>query len=225
MRRVLCAVVLALMGVSQAPGEFRYQVKRDKLWGGESGVLTVDESGIQYRSESGKTALKFAFEDIRKADVSDRRKILLYTYDRARKRLTGASRFEFSLREGTTGSALTQFLEVRMERPVIGAYQVEGADVDMPAYHRHGLGGCHGILQFGAAGVVFESKDPKHSRTWTYDEIQTIGTTDPFNLRLTSYAETFNFDLKRRLSPEDYRTLWRRLYITDTQASEMRGHY
>ena len=108
MRRALCAVVLSVLGISQAVGEFRYEVKRDKLWGGELGVLTVDEGGIQYRSENGKTALAFAFEDIRKADLSDPRRIWLYTYDRAKKRLTWAQRFEFDLREGTTSSALTR---------------------------------------------------------------------------------------------------------------------
>ena len=225
MRRTLCIAVLSIAGISQAPGEFRYEVKLDKLWGGEPGVLTVDEGGIHYRSENAKTALDLDFEDVRKADVSDPRKIRLYTYDRAKKRLTRASRFEFTLREGTTSPALTQFLVARLERPVVGSHQVEKAGVEIPAYHRHGLGGCHGILRFGSAAIVFESEEPKHSRTWTHEDIQTIGTMNAFHFRLTSYAETFNFDLKRRLSADDYRTLWRHVYLTDNQVSEMHGHY
>jgi len=222
MRRALCALVLSVLGISQAVGEFRYEVKRDKLWGGEPGVLTVDEGGIQYRSENGKTALAFAFEDIRKADVSDPRRIRLYTYDRAKKRLTGAQRFKFDLREGPISSALTHVLAVRLHRPVVGSYPVEKTDVEIPAYHRHGLGGCHGVLRFGSAGVAFESEAPKHSRTWRFEDIQTVGTMNAFHFRLTSYAETFNFDLKERLSPEDYRSLWRRVYTNDFQARALR---
>jgi hypothetical protein len=43
-----------------------------------------------------------------------------------------------------------------------------------------------------------------------------------FHFRLASYAETFNFDLKERLSPEDYRSLWRRVYTNDFQAGGVR---
>ena len=39
----------------------------------------------------------------------------------------------------------------------------------------------------------------------------------PFHFRLTTYAETYNFDLKQRLSAEDYRSIWRGVY---SQASE-----
>ena len=212
MRRTLCIAVLSIAGISQAPGEFRYEVKRDKLWGGEPGVLTVDEGGIHYRSENAKTALDLDFEDVRKADVSDPRKIRLYSYDRAKKRFTRPRKFKFNLREGTTSSDLREFLAARLERHVVGAYAIDQAGLEIPAYHRHVLGGCHGVLQSGAAGVAFQSRDPKHSRTWTYEDIQTIGTMNTFHFRLTSHAETFNFDLKQRLSSEDYREVWRQVY-------------
>jgi len=214
MKKGPAILLLALLAVSQAAGEFRYEVKRDKLWGGESGVLTIGKGGIRYRSENGKTALDFVFEDIRKADVSHPRRIRLYTYDRAKKRLTLPSQFEFKLREETTSPALTQFLTVRLERPVIGAYPVEETGLEAPAYHRHILGGCHGVLRFGSEAVVFDSDNPQHSRTWTYQDIQTIGTMNPFHFRLTSYAETYNFDLKRRLPPGRYREIWRLVYAT-----------
>ena len=220
MRRALCAVVLSVLGISQAVGEFRYEVKRDKLWGGEPGVLTVDEGGFQYRSENGKTALNFAFGEIRKADVSDPHRIRLYTYDRAKKRLTRPSEFEFNLREGTTDSTLAQFLAARLERPVVGAYQISEDGLQVSAYHRHSLSGCHGVLRFSAAAVVFESKDPAHSRTWAYEDIQTVGTMNLFHFRLTSYAETFNFDLKQRLSSENYREVWRHVYTRGFRTSE-----
>lgn len=212
MRETLLAAVVFTIGLSQAFGQFRYEVKRDRLLGTESGILTIDEDGIWYRSENGKTALNFGFEDVRRADLSDPRKVRIFTYDRALKRLTGPSQIEFSLRDGTTSSGMTKFLAAHLERPVIGAYQIEETDHDVPAYHRHALGGCHGALRFGSAGIVFESENARHSRTWTYENIQTIGTMSTYHFRLTSYAETFNFDLKQRLASEIYREAWRRVY-------------
>ncbi len=212
MRKAFLTVILFTAGVSQAFGQFRYEVKRDKLWGAENGVLTIDENGIRYHSENGKTVLNFGFEDIRKADVSDPRKIRLFTYERALKRLTGPRQIEFSLREGATSSGLTQFLATNLERPVVGAYQIDESGHDVPAYHRHAFGGCHGTLRFGSAAVVFESEMPRHSRTWTFEDIQTIGTMSAYHFRLTSYTETFNFDLKQRLASEIYREVWRSVY-------------
>lgn len=219
---MVAVILLTAVGISQAAGEFHYEVKRDKLWRAEPGALTIDERGIQYRSDNGKTALDFRFEDIRKADVSDSRKIRLFTYDRAAKRLTQPRLFEFALRGETASIALTQFLAASIQRPVVGSYPVESSGPEILAYHRHGLGGCHGVLRLGPKAVVFGSADPKHSRTWIYEDIQTIGTMNAFHFRLTSHAETFNFDLKQRLSPEDYRTLWQRVYTTGFQAGEVR---
>jgi hypothetical protein len=220
MKSRLVAMLLITFGISHAAGEFRYEVKRDKLWRSERGVLTVNEQGMQYRSENGKTALDFAFADIRKADVSDPRKVRLYTYDRAKMRFTQPREHEFELREGATNAGLAQFLAGRMERPILGAYELANAGAEIPAYHRHALGGCHGVLRFGPLAIQFESKDPTDSRTWVYADIETVGTMSPFHFRLTSYAETYNFDLKERLSPEDYRTVWHRVYTADFQTSE-----
>ena len=215
MKSCLVAMLLITFEISQAADQFQYEVRRDKLSGSERGVLTVNERGIQYRSDNGKTALDFAFGDIRKADVSDPHKIRLYTYDRAKRRLTQPREHEFELREGTTNAGLARFLAERLKRPILGAYELANAGPEIPAYHRHALGGCHGVVRFGPQAIQFESKDPTHSRTWVYADIETVGTMNPFHFRLTSYAETYNFDLKERLDPENYRTIRARVYTAD----------
>ena len=63
----------------------------------------------------------------------------------------------------------------------------------------------------------------KHSRTWVHADIETIGTMDPFHFRLTTYAETYNFDLKERLSPEDYRSVWHSLYSQTSESQPGRS--
>ncbi len=215
MKKRLLLMLLIAFGTLWAADAFRYEVKRDKLWRSERGVLTVNEQGIQYRSENGKTALDLPFLDVRKVDVSDPHKIRVQTYDRAKKRLSQPGEHEFELREGTTSAGLTQFLVERMKRPVLGTYELANTGSEIPVYHRHALGGCHGVLRFGPAAVQFESKEPKHSRTWIYSDIETVGTMNPFHFRVTSFVETFNFDLKERLDPEDYRAIRAHVYTPD----------
>ena len=219
MCRVVVLVLVAVVAGPLARGAFRYEVRRDKLLGSEAGVLTIDASGVHYRSENEKTLLDFSFEDIRKADVSNPQKVRLFTYERAKKRLARPRLYQFKILEGTTGEDLAEFLAERLERPVAGAYGIQEGAGGIPAYHRHVLGGCDGTLRFDRDAIRFHSMNRKHSRTWVHADIETIGTMDPFHFRLTTYAETYNFDLKERLSPEDYRSVWHSLY---SEASESR---
>ena len=219
MCRVVVLVLVAVVAGPLARGEFRYEVRRDKFWGHEAGVLTIDRSGVHYRSENEKTLLDFAFEDIRKADVSNPKKVQFFIYERSKKRLARPRLYQFKILEGTTGEALAEFLAERLPRPVVGAYGIQEDATGIPVFHRHVLGGCDGSLRFDTEAIRFDSKNRKHSRTWVHADIETIGTMDPFHFRLTTYAETYNFDLKQRLSPEDYRSIWRGVY---SQASESR---
>lgn len=192
--------------------EFRYEVRRDKTLGGEAGVLTIGESGFAYKSDNEKTVIDLPYLEVRKIDVSDSTKVRIWTHDRAAKRLTQRRKFEFELVEGMTSDHLPEFLAARLDRPVLGDYAGDVEGVEIPAYHRHVWGGCDGIFVLGEGVVEFRSDLPKHSRTWSFEDIETVGSMDPFHFRVTSYAETYNFDLKKRLSEETYRGLWLGIY-------------
>ena len=223
MCRVVAFLLVAVAAGPLARGEFRYEVRRDKFWGSEAGVLAIDRGGVHYRSENEKTLLDFAFEDIRKADVSDPRKVRLFSYERAKKRLARRRLYQFKILEGTTGEALAEFLAERLARPVVGAYGTQEGATGIPVFHRHVLGGCDGSLRFDRDAIRFDSMNRKHSRTWVHADIETIGTMDPFHFRLTTYAETYNFDLKERLSPEDYRSVWHSLYSQTSESQPGRS--
>ena len=45
MHRFILAGLILAAGAPQLLGDFRYDVRRDKLWGGETGVLTIGEQG------------------------------------------------------------------------------------------------------------------------------------------------------------------------------------
>jgi hypothetical protein len=213
MRLLLFSFLLSTVAFAEAATPFEFAVYRTKLPRHESGQLTINESGISYRSENGKTSLTLPFLDIREADLSDPVRITLTTYDIAKLRLGGNRVISFRLREGAHAEDLARYFSEHLKRPVVGAYALpdEGA-VEIPAYHRELLGGSHGTLLIGPDGIRFVSKKAKESRTWLYQDINTIGSGDPFHFRLSTSAETYTLDLKERLPESAYRLASQRVY-------------
>ena len=82
----------------------------------------------------------------------------------------------------------------------------------VPAYHRRSLGGVHGSLEIGPEAIRFVAEKQADSRTWLYRDIESIGNADPFHFRVSTYAETYMFDVKERLAPEAYEYAWQRVY-------------
>ena len=202
-------LLIAALGLTllQAAEPFHFEVYRNKLPRHQPGSLDINERGIAYRSDDGKTSLTLPFEDIREADVSVPGLIRIETYDALKRDLI------FHLRAGTQDEALGRFLAEHLHRPVISSYALTQANAyRIPAYHRGILSGSHGTLIIGSAGIEFASQKAKDSRTWLYRDIQTIGTPDPFHFRVSTYAETFTFDLKERLPEDAYRLASDKVY-------------
>ncbi len=220
MRLLLFSFLLSSVAFAEAATPFEFAVYRTKLPRHEPGKLTVTESGVSYRSENGKTSLTLPFLDIREADLSDPARITLTTYDIAKLRLGGNRVLSFRLREGTHAEDLARYFAEHLKRPVVGAYALpdEGA-VEIPAYHRELLGGSHGTLVIGPDGIRFVSKKAKESRTWLYQDINTIGSGDPFHFRISTGAETYTLDLKERLPESAYRLAWQRVYNLGSERS------
>ena len=76
------------------------------------------------------------------------------------------------------------------------------------------------MLRFGPGHIVYKTDKKDNSRTWRYQDIDNISTSDPYQLTLTTYelARThyggrkgFNFQLKQPLDEKRFNLLWRRL--------------
>ncbi len=213
LRKGVLALFLCAANAAQAAETFQFRVVRDKLLRDQSGQLTIDDGGITFRSDNGKTSLQFAYPDIRKADLSHPTVIRLHTYDRLKRKLGGHRGYEFRLKEDVTDSRLARFLTARLSRPAVADYELAGESPEgIPVYHRHRFRGCHGVLRIGEEGMRFSSQKPQDSRSWRYQDLETIGRSRPFDLRVRSYVETFNFELKSRLPEETYRRLWQRVH-------------
>lgn len=192
---------------------FHFAVYRKKLLRDEPGQLEIGDSGVTYRSDDGKTSYALSFTDIREANVSVPGRITIETYDVVKRRLGGDKEIVFRMRSGAQDSTLARYFADHLTHPVVGSYDLSQRKAyTIPAYHRELLGGSHGALIIGSTGIEFASKKPKDSRTWLYRDIQTIGTPDPFHFRVTTYAETFTFDLKERLPEGAYRLAWQEVY-------------
>ena len=214
----LLAIAAGARGAPAAVPDFEFSVVRVRsalrlpLPKKERGRLVFSNSGAAYRSQNEKTSIEIAYVDILEADLSDPRKIRLETYDIVKRRLLEHRSYEFELAEDH-GSDLARFLAERLKRPIIGAYDVGGEGrFSVPAYHRHVFGGAHGVMEIGPDGIQFKTDTKADSRTWLYRDIQTIGSSGPFNFRISTASETYTFDLKERLPEKAYDLAWSKLY-------------
>src|SRR5437879_5426781 len=89
MRLLILCFLLSTVAVAEGATPFEFAVYRTKLPRHEPGQLKINESGVSYLSESGKTSLTLPFLDIREADLSDPTRITLTMYDIAKLRLGG----------------------------------------------------------------------------------------------------------------------------------------
>ena len=213
--------------LTAAEDTFTYAVIRATLPRSEHGRLEISKTGISYWSDNGKTAIHVAAADIYEADLSEPAAIRITTYDLLKRRLTGRRTHIFRLPDGKHDEALTRFLVDTLARPVVGAYgAAEAGGFEIPAYHRHRLGGCHGKLEIGSGSIRFVTANKTDSRTWLYRDIDTIGSMAPFHFRVSTLLETYNFDLKERLPADAYQLAWYRLYglkaDTSTEPSSSR---
>ena len=202
----IIAILFSVAPTLWADDVFRYSVYREKLTRDEKGELVIDQTAISYKSEDGKRSIQISFGDIYEADVSHPREIRIETYDIVKRKLLGRQTYTFKLREGEHGSDLTRFLTAHLKRPVVGFLANSPAEeaYELPAYHRHRFGGCHGKLRIDASGIQFVSDRAQDSRTWSYAGIETVGTMNEFHFRVSSLNETYNFDLKEQLPAAAY---------------------
>lgn len=206
MRTLFCSVLMLLGVNAQQQSVFRYPVSREKFPRDERGELVIDASTIAFKSENGKTSIEIALLDVHEADVSNPRTIRVETYDNLKRKLMGRRSYTFELQKGQHGADLARFLAAHLKRPLVGFQEsvARGAVYEIPAYHRHRFGGCHGKLRFDESGIQFVSGRVDDSRTWSYSEIETIGSMNDFHFRVSALAETYNFDLKERLPSAAY---------------------
>ena len=88
---------------------------------------------------------------------------------------------------------------------------------EIPVRHRHGIGGCQGILTIAQDKIIYRTQHEGDSRIWLLKDLESFASNDPFHLRLSTAFETFNFDLKLPLQEAAYEHIWKALHSPDIQ--------
>lgn len=198
-----------------------FLVEHLHLRGGCKGKLVFSDTGIEFTADKKAHGRIWVFQDIQQLELAPLN-ITILTYDRRKARLGADHVFRFRLLSGTVTEQLQQQVRGKLSRPLVSSIlpQQENVQFSIPARHRLFLGGAQGVLEFGSDIVVYRSMSSKDSRIWRYDELLSIASTGPFQLRIGvlektggEYGEEKNyvFDLKRRLDPSQYDFLWNRI--------------
>jgi hypothetical protein len=213
-------VCLALTGMAQAES-FEFRVKHDHTLGSCEGKLIANDREIQYKAADGKHSDTWAYIDIQKLDVVSSTRLVLKTFQSERWKKLGKDKvFDFSLVAGKLAPEHQEFLSGKLSRPMV-ARLVEKAHQNstlLPVRHRHRLGGCEGQLSVEEERLLYLTNHASDKRVWKLHEIETIGSPDPYHLRVTTYNETFTYDLKSPLDAKVYDSLWKKIYRPESAA-------
>ena len=205
-------VCLTLTGTVQA-APFEFRVKHDHTLGSCEGKLVAIDKEIRYEATNGKHSRTWAYIDIQKVDVASPTRVVLKTFEsQSWKQLERDKEFDFSLLEGKITPDQQEFLRAKLSRPMVARLVEEGAQSSAPVRHRHRLGGCEGRLSVEEDRLIYLTDHASDNRVWKLREIETIGSPDPYHLRVTTYNETFTFDLKSPLDSKIYDFLWKKIY-------------
>ena len=180
--------------------------------------------GSSTRRHTRKTRGPGIISDIQQLGTDWDKKISIVTYEDRKLQFGKDKVFNFELTEGTVPPSLWRSLQARLTKPLVSAVipKLPEAKYQLPVKHQHALGGCQGTLQSGEQYVVYETTHKSDSRIWRYEDPSSIGSTGPFQIRLSSMERTngehgaeknFIFDLKRRLDPEIYDFLWGKINL------------
>jgi hypothetical protein len=214
--------IVAAEAVSQERG-ITLTVRHDHLIGACNGTLIMDERGVRYDTNRGEDARAWTYEDIKEFQIGPDRRLKLLTYeDHSNWRFGTDKTFEFMWSEETVvGEQVYEFLRSRTRRPIASVLvpaELGAVSFDLPAKHLGILKGNQGRLLFADHLVVFRTDRESGRRTWRYGDLESISSSGPFDLTLTTYEEqrfhyasrrVYNFQLKEPLPRHVYDSLWR----------------
>ena len=218
----LAIVVSAANAISQDRG-IALDVRHDHFMGGCNGTLVLDERGVRYETNHQNDARSWSYEDIQEFAIERDRRLKLYTYeDRSNWRLGADQIFEFTWSdESLSSQQVYEFLRSHTRRPIAASLvpaEVGAVSFDLPVKHLGILKGSQGRLQFSESGVVFRATDDRGSRSWRYEDLESISSGSLYDLTLTTYEQqrfhyasrrVYNFQLKERFPRDSYDALWR----------------
>jgi len=185
------------------------------------GTLVIDREGVEFRSS--KLNQRWPNVEIHSFDLSTR-ELTIASYQNRHWHEPGEQRFQFTLSEPMPPEVAAELTE-RVGKPVRNGVPLPSvAELsEIPAHRRMWPGGSNGTLRLRDTGIDYLTEDGRDSRTWRWADIQTIANPNPYELRVTAYRETVEFDLKQPLPRTLFELMWDRLYAVGLNLSTDAG--
>jgi hypothetical protein len=222
-----------------APASVAQQDLRYEAWHGHSrpphirkagnmGTLTITDAGVSFEEtyKSGEKpkhphAWHWDYQDIQQLKMAPK-SLTVLTYKDNKWKLGADREYEFDLVSDQTFEAAYGVLKQRLDQRFVAAIPDPVSNVlwEIPVKHLLRFGGDEGVIQVGPQEIVYKSAKPRESRTWRYQDVDSISSSGPFQLTITTFerAKThygnlkgFNFELKQQLEDARYNDLWLRL--------------
>jgi len=192
------ACLMALPGVCA-----EYRVRHVHLRNGVFGSLTIGEDGIAF-DEPGKHAdhsRKWKFDDIRQLTLSPT-VLRVQTYE-------GRNReFVFDGLPKELPATWYPVFSERLDQRFVAALADERVKPEWQVPVKLAKK-VQGELLVDGGRVVFRSDAAGQSRTWRISDIESVASSDRFDLTLTTREREFRFELKQPLAESRYQGLWR----------------
>lgn len=212
----LSVIVLVLLALPAAAIDLP---ARHNHWrGGCAGILTLDAGGAGFRqigAEKQPHQWRWNWDDIQRLEIGDDRRVRVRTYRDSRARLGRDLEYRFLLDGSPDLAPVFELLRTVADARVVARLAAPGAKLEweLPAKRIRKTGGALGVLRVFEDRVVFAAEKPGESRTWLDPDIAVLSSSGPLHLSVTAAAggESYEFQLRRSLSPERYERLWLRL--------------
>lgn len=206
-----CLILAAATWASAA----QVTVRHKHFNGSCTGVLTIDEKGIRFDGAK-EHRWTWAYPEIQQLTLG-RRAIHLVSYRDDLRRLGSDGSYTF---EGEVPvRTLYPFLEGRMDQRLVAAFSDKppAPEWSLSVKRLGTFRGSQGILAFGPDSIAYSTDAAGQSRTWRYIDIDSISSSGPFQLTITTFERArshygdrkgFNFQLKQPITEATYNDLW-----------------
>jgi hypothetical protein len=210
---------LLLVSPALQAQEVRFPVRHGRLLRDRTGELIFGETWIEYRTKDKGGSRIWKYEDIQQLGLLGPKELTIITYEDSKWKLGKDLFYRFTVTAGEITPALWTQFQAKLKRPVVSALIPPdiASKFTIPVKHLRGFGGSQGMLEIGDEYIIYKTAVPKDSRIWHYQDISSVGTTGPYQMRLTSMdraenesggERNFVFSLKERLAPEVYDFIW-----------------
>lgn len=188
----------------------QFTVRHKHLYGGCSGVLTVDAGGIAFAGAKDHH-WTWNYPDIQQLKLEPR-ELHILTYKDRKLKLGADQGYDFAgqIPSGELYSLLRDHMDQRFVAAVEPtANGLEPAPVwSVAVKHVRTIAGSEGTLSFAPDGVTYATGSRNQARAWRYDDIEAISSSGPFQLSIDTMEKSFQFQLKQPITEARYNELW-----------------